>query len=265
MLRTETRIETTRLMASRDTSDGSPAEVPVFVARPKGGSGDRRPGILLIQEIFGVNDHIQDVTKRYAAMGYVVMAPDLFYRTEPWLSFRYDQQAVIRPILATLTEEMVVGDLGAALNLLANQPDVDPARIGVIGYCLGGRLTFISAARFSDKVKAAAIYYGGGILGPASSGWPTPPIERVAQIKCPVISFWGELDNHIPATTVRQIDESLAAANVSHRTYLYPNVDHGFFCDARASFHPRASQDAWHRTLRFFEANLGPVPEVAWK
>jgi carboxymethylenebutenolidase len=265
MLRTETQIVTAKLTASRDTSDGSPAELPVFVARPTGGSGERRPGILLIQEVFGVNNHIQDVVKRYAAMGYVVMAPDLFYRAEPWLSFNYDQFQVIRPMMSTLTEEMVVGDLATTLDLLAAQPDVDPSRIGVIGYCFGGRLSFVSAARFSNRIKAAVIYYGGAIVGPASANWPTPPIERVAQIKCPVISFWGELDSHIPGETVRQIDDALTAASVDHRTYLYPNVDHGFFCDARASFHPRAAQDAWHRTLRFFEANLGPVPEVVWK
>lgn len=261
MLRQEPRVEATRMMISRDTADGSPAEMPVYLARPAGSAAGKRPGLILIQEIFGVNPHIQDVTRRFAAAGYVVVAPDIFYRTAHWLSFNYDQVADVRPIVSTLTEDLVVGDLQAAFDCLAAQPDVDPDRLGVVGYCFGGRMSFVSASRFPDRVKAVAIYYGGGIAVTASG---TPPIDRVGQIACPVIAFYGALDKHIPREHVEKLSSALDGAGVNNQVYYYPYADHGFFCDARAQFHPRAAEDAWHRTLWFFSTHLGPVPAAEW-
>lgn len=265
MLYTEPVIEVSKMMAARDTSDGSPAEMPVFVARPAGSAGLKRPGLLLLQEAFGVNDHIQDVAQRFAGMGYVVVAPDLYYRGGHWQTFRYDQLAEARPNMASLTEQKVVGDLRAALDCLAGQPDVDPARMGVIGYCMGGRFSFLTAAWFSDRVKASAVYYGGGIVMPQpSEAWPVAPVARAGQIKCPVLAFFGEKDQHIPREAVARIDEALGAAGVEHQVFYYPYADHGFFCDARPMYSARAATDAWHRTLWFFHKHLGPVPDVTW-
>jgi carboxymethylenebutenolidase len=252
--------------APRSTADGSPAKLPVFVARPRSDGSVRRPAILLIQEIFGVNPHIQDVARRYAAAGYVVVAPDLFYRTGEWQEYGYTDMAATRPALAPLTEELVMGDIAAALAYLAEQPDVDPTRIGVVGFCFGGRLSFLSAARFSGQVKAAAVFYGGGIVGGATSdAWPRPPIERAGEIRCPVIAFFGGLDKHISADSVVQMDAALGEAGVNRQVFLYPYADHGFVCDARATYNARAAQDAWHRVQGFFGAHLGPVPDVTWK
>lgn len=244
----------------------TPDGVPVYMARPAGnGHSPKRPALLLIQEIFGVNEHIQDVVRRFAAAGYVVAAPDIFHRTAPWLAFGYDQFAEVRPIVATLTEESVMADIEATVNLLGAQPDVDPDRIGVVGYCFGGRMSFITAARLGERIKASAIYYGGGLgASQPSEAWPVPPLERAGQIRCPVIGFFGALDKHIPREHVENLDNALGAAGVNRQIYYYPYADHGFFCDARPSFHPRAAEDAWHRTLSFFSAHLGPVPEVSW-
>jgi carboxymethylenebutenolidase len=261
MFRTDVKIEASKTMAPRSTADGSPAEMPVYVARPEGKPGVRRPGLLLIQEIFGVNPHIQDVVRRFAAAGYVVVAPDIFYRAGHWLSFGYDQMAEARPIVATLKPELVIGDMAAALEFLAAQPDVDPNRLGSVGYCFGGRASLIAATRFNDRIKAAAVYYGGGIV----SDDPAAPINQVGNIKCPVIGFFGGLDKHIPPEHAQKLEQALTEAGVANEVYCYPYADHGFFCDARPSFHPRAAEDAWVRTLAFFGANLGPVPDVTWQ
>ncbi len=264
MLYTEPKVQTFEAVAPRSTADGSPAEMPVFVAHPEP-TGEKRPGLILLQEIFGVNDHIRDVCRRFASMGYVVVAPDIFHRSGHWIKLGYDQFSEARPLVGTLTEELVVGDIAAALDFLTGQDDVDATRIGVVGYCFGGRMSFISAARFQGRIKAAAIYYGGGIASnQTSEAWPVPPLTRTGDIKCPVIAFFGALDKHIPQEAVAALDESLQAHGVAHSVHYYPYADHGFFCDARATYHPRAAQDAWHRTMWFFGKHLGPVPSVPW-
>ena len=260
MLRTEVQVETVKLLTARNTADGSPAELPVYVARPAGAGGERRPAILLIQEIFGVNGHIQDVAQRLASAGFVVAAPDMLYRSGHWLTFGYDQVAEAASHFRGLNEELVTGDMAAALDFLATQPDVDPERLGSIGFCFGGRASLVAAIRFGERIKAAALFYGGGIV----SDQPAAPIHRVAAVKCPLMAFFGGLDRHIPSEHVRVLEKALSEAGVKNTVHLYPYADHGFFCDARPSYHPRAAQDAWHRTLRFFYDNLGPVPAVTW-
>jgi carboxymethylenebutenolidase len=255
LLYTEPLIQSAKVMAPRDTTDGSPSEMPVFIARPQGGAQERRPAIILIQEVFGVNPHIQEVVQRFAAAGYVVVAPDLFYRKEHWLSFNYDQFPLVTPILKTLTAETLNGDIAAALDFLASQPDVDLERIGITGYCMGGRLSFVTAATFPERIKASVIYYGGG-LGHY--------LELAGQITCPVLGFFGGLDKHILREHVTALDQALEKAGVEREIHLYPYADHGFFCDARSAFNPRAAADAWKRTLDFFGEHLGPVPAVHW-
>ncbi|HYF79516.1 MAG TPA: dienelactone hydrolase family protein [Symbiobacteriaceae bacterium] len=251
MLRTEPRVEAVKAQAG---------EMGIYLARPSGRTGEKRPGLLLMQEIFGVNDHIQDVVRRFAAAGYVVAAPDVFHRTGTWLSFGYDQFAETRPHTSALNEDLVVDDMQAALDFLAAQPDVDPTRIGVVGYCFGGRASLVAAIRMPKMIKAAAIYYGGGIVADA----PQAPIHRVGEVRCPVIGFFGAQDGHIPPEAVAKLEAALTEAGVSNEIFCYPYAGHGFCCDARPSYHPRAAQDAWHRTLGFFGAHLGPVPAVEW-
>lgn len=251
MLRTAPRIEAVKTAAG---------EMPVYLARPAGPAGARRPGLLVMQEIFGVNNHIQDVTRRFAGQGYVALAPDVFHRSGHWLSFGYDQFAEARAVAGTLNEDLVVEALAAGLDHLAAQPDVDPDRLGVVGYCFGGRAAFAAAVRLAGRVQAAAVYYGGGIVTADGPGL----VDRAGHIRCPVIAFFGALDRHIPREYVERLDRALAAAGVEHQVYCYPEADHGFFCDARSAYHPRSAQDAWHRTLWFFGSHLGPLPPVAW-
>lgn len=263
LLRRNVLLDTVEAMAPRDTADGSPAQIPVLIVRPAGtAAGERRPGILLMQEIFGINAHIREVAQRLAAQGFVVAAPDVLYRTgEPWRTFGYDQvgQAVVP--FRTLTEELVVGDMAAALDFLGAQPYVDPDRLGAIGFCFGGRASLTAAIRFPGRVKASVVFYGGGIVADSESA----PVNRVAAIKCPVLAFFGALDKHILPAHVERLEQALIEAGVENQVYLYTGADHGFFCDHRGGYNPGAAMDAWHRTVRFFHGQLAPVPGVVWQ
>lgn len=239
----------------RKEKTAAPGGCPLFVARPEG-RGERRPAILVIQEIFGVNGHIQDTTARLAGQGYVAVAPDLFHRSGEWLTRDYTDPGA-RELAMQLTEAGLRADLTAALDYLVAQPDVDPTRIGVTGYCLGGRLSYCSAAWFQGRIKAAAVYYGGGIAGPL--------LPLAEQIRCPVIGFFGAQDQHITRDMVATLEQTLTGAGVANRIYYYPGAGHGFFCNERGSFHPQSAEDAWHRTLEFFANHLGPVPTVNWE
>lgn len=236
------------------TKDG---EMGVFVARPK--DEVKRPAILLIQEIFGVNEHIKDVCRRYARQGYVVFSPDVFYREGPWTQLT--DISKIHDKLALLKEEYLLSDLGALIDHVASHELVQGEKIGVIGYCMGGRVAYVTASCFPDKIKCAAVYYGSRI--PVSTPqFPTAPIERTKNIKGTVLGFFGGLDKSIPLEDVQAIERALQEAGVDHHIYYYPDADHGFFNDTREVFHLRAAMDAWHKTLVTFEKCLGPVPPV---
>jgi carboxymethylenebutenolidase len=238
------------------TKDG---QMGVYLARPKD-EGVKRPAILLIQEIFGVNEHIRDVCRRYARQGYIVFSPDVFYREGAWTQLT--DLSKLHDKLALLKEEEVISDLKAIVSEMASHELVLGEKIGVIGYCMGGRLSYLAAAVLPDTIKCAAVYYGGRIPH-ATPQFPTAPIERTKNIKGAVIGFFAGLDKGIPREDVEAIDKALKEANVTHSIYYYPDADHGFFNDTREVFHLRAAQDAWHKTLNWFEEHLGPIPPVA--
>lgn len=260
-MHTPEQILTEKMLAKRDTSDGSPSQIPVFVARPKDDKPVKRPVLLLIQEAFGVNSHIQDVCQRYARNGYVVVSPDLYYRMEHWKTYTYDDFQATAEAREMITEEKAIGDLGAVLDFIGTLEGVDADRVGVLGYCMGGRFSYITAYSYSDRIRGAAVYYGGFLTG-ASPQFPVPPVKKTDQIKVPLIGFFGGQDKGIPKSDVEEIEQALKSANVEHQIYFYPEAGHGFFCDERPSFDPTAAQDAWHRTLSFFAEQLGPIPAV---
>lgn len=236
------------------TKDG---QMGVYVARPK--DNVKRPALLLFQEIFGVNDHIKDVCQRFARQGYIVFAPDVFYREGAWTQLT--DLSKLHDKLALLKEEEVTADIEALLGEISADERVLKDKIGAVGYCMGGRLSYLAAAVFPDQIQCAAIYYGGRILQ-ATPQFPTAPISRASNIKGGIIGFFGGLDKGIPREDVEAIDRALEEAGVVHRIHFYPDADHGFFNDTREVFHVRAAQDAWHKTLNWFEEYLGPVPAV---
>lgn len=210
-------------------------EFAAYTAMPDG-----RPtaGLVVIQEIFGVNSHIREVADGYAGAGYAVVAPQIFDRVEPDLELGYTESDMGRGIeLAFQQLEMqnTLADLQAAVNHASQY-----GRAGVVGYCFGGLLTWLAACEL-DGVAAASCYYGGGIAGEAGR---TP--------RCPVIMHFGELDAHIPMTDV----EKVRAAQPDVPVYVY-NADHGFNCDHRESYDASSAALARERTLAFFADSLG--------
>ncbi len=201
-------------------------------------AGAAQAGLVVIQEIFGVNNHIREVADGYAADGYAVVAPQIFDRVEADVELGYAEGDMARGIeLAFQKLQMpnTLADLRAAIGHASQY-----GKVGVVGYCFGGLLTWLSACEL-DGVTAAACYYGGGIAG-----------EAGRSPKCPAIMHFGELDAHIPMTDV----DKIKAAQPEVPVYVY-DADHGFNCDHRGSYNAASAKLARQRTLDFFADKLG--------
>jgi len=213
---------------------GDGFELSAYVARP---AGEPLAGLVVVQEIFGVNGHIRSVADGYARDGFVAIAPALFDRYERGVDLGYEgaDAEKARSLLSKFDMEKAVLDVGAAVDLAGADTG---KKVAVIGYCLGGTLAWLGAARL--KVTAAVGYYGGRIAGYAN--------ETIA---APVMLHFGRQDAHIPADEVGKIQ----AAHPEVEIYWY-NAGHGFNCDARASFNPLAAREARDRSLAFLIKNL---------
>jgi len=232
-------------MVQLNTPDG---KMEAYVAQPK--SGGPHPGVVVIQEAFGVNDHIKKVTERIAAEGDVAIAPDIFHREAERLIPYSDMKKAIAT-LQRVVDGKAMDDVGAAIAHLKSQSNVKSGSLGVTGFCMGGRLTYLAAAHHADDLKCAVPYYGGGI----PMGNPSP-LARTGEIKCPMYLFFGAKDQLIPTEHVGQIDAELTAKKVSYQLNIYPEAGHGFFCDDRGSYHEASAKDAWEKTKAFFAQHL---------
>ncbi len=197
----------------------------------------RTRGLVVVQEIFGVNRHIRSAADRFAAAGYSVCAPSLFDRVEPGVELGYgqDDMAAGREYRMKLTEEQVMVDIGAAAKGLGL------TTIGIVGFCFGGTVAWWAATR-TRSFGAASCWYGGGIAG-SKDGRPN----------CPVQMHFGETDQSIPMKDVEAIQMAQAGAEI----HVYPGAGHGFGCDERGSFNQTAYELARRRTLDFFAKHLG--------
>lgn len=199
--------------------------------------GPPRGGVVVIQEIFGVNAHIKDVADGYARDGYLAIAPQLFDRVTPDVELGYEEPDLGRGIelaFQKLDHALALQDLQAAIDAAAGA-----GKVGVVGYCFGGLLAWRAACR-SSGVTAAVAYYGGGVAR-----------ERDQQPRCPVMMHFGELDAHIPLEDVSKIRDAQPDVEV----FVYP-ADHGFNCDQRGSYHADSAALARQRTLKFFAEHL---------
>ena len=226
-----------------DVADGT--TMRLFVAEPVGAGP--HPGLIVCQEAFGVNEHIRDVTTRFAGQGFVAVAPELYHRTGTGVEGRYDDFPAMGPHFSRLNEGDMAADLRAAHGWLTASPSVDAARTAAIGYCVGGRAAFLANAEL--PLRAAVSYYGGGIAQLL--------LGRVAELHAPQLMFWGGLDTHIPPEQHRAIDDALRTAGKAYTTVEFGEGDHGFFCDARGSYNPDVAAEAWALTLAFFRRTLG--------
>ena len=208
-----------------------------YLATPDG-SGPH-PAVVVIHEIFGLNDNIRDIAQRLANEGYVALAVDLFAgRNRMVCMFRFMGGMLINSL-----DHQGIKDLKAALTYLAQQPVVDVARFGAIGFCMGGGFA-IGWACTDDRLKVIAPFYG-----------VTPRPLTTVQRACPVVGSYPE--NDFTATMGRKLDAVLDDYHIDHDIKVYPNARHSFFNDDRPNYNAEASADAWQRTLAFFKEKLG--------
>ncbi|MEN3366160.1 MAG: carboxymethylenebutenolidase [Burkholderiales bacterium] len=232
-------------MTSRtiDIQSGDGQSFKGYLALPPTGTG---PGIVLIQEIFGVNSHIRAVADQYALDGYVVLAPDMFWRQEPGLDIGYtpaDMQKGIS-LMQKLDAAQAVKDLTSTVNTLRALPECT-GKVASIGYCMGGRLSFLSAA--NAGVDAAVCYYPGGIEG---------QLSQAGKVKCPVMFHFAGNDGHISPEAVAAV-KSTFEGKKDVVVEVYPGVDHGFNCWARGAYNQKAAALAHGRSLSFIATALG--------
>lgn len=216
---------------------------------PPAGSG---PGLLLVQEIFGVNSHIKDVADLYAQEGFVVLAPDLFWRAEPGVELSYDSKDFAKglELYGKLNMEQVLSDLDDAVETLRQLPSVK-GKVGAVGYCLGGHIAYRLACR--GKVDAAVSYYGGGI---------DQALDEAKNLRVPLTMHFADKDHYISAEAVAKIREAVRdKQNVTIHTY--PDVDHGFNCDQRATYNRKAAMLAYGRSAAFLHKHLDSVRQEA--
>jgi len=215
-----------------------------WLAEPAGQKPAR--GIMVFPEIFGVNAHIRDVTNRFASLGLVAISPELFHRTAPpkW-ECSYTDFPSAMPHMQAVKEPTIESDVKATYSWLKNNTEVGD-RIGCVGYCMGGRVSFI--ANSVVPLKAAISYYGGNMH---------TLVHRTAKLSAPMVLFWGERDQHITAEHRNQVMASMREAKKEYIDVLFSNADHGFFCDARQSYEPTSAKLSWDVVQSFLNARLG--------
>ncbi|KWE89403.1 dienelactone hydrolase family protein [Burkholderia ubonensis] len=213
-----------------------------YLALPRRGKG---PAVIIVQEIFGVNAHIRSVADQYAADGYVALAPDVFWRTQPRIELAYegaDRDKGIE-LLRKTDANLAVADIAAAADLLRTRPEAD-GKVAAIGYCFGGRLAYLAAA--TGKIDAAVAYYGGGIQN---------ALDVAGKVTQPILFHYAENDHAIPLAAVDQVKAAFAGRD-NAAFHLYPGAEHGFNCAERASYNQRAAALAHGRTLTFLAEQL---------
>lgn len=229
-------------------------EMKAYLAMPA--QDGRHPAVIVWMEIFGVNAHIRDVTERVAREGYLALAPNFFHRSAPDLEVGYDEAGMAAGMaeLQKLRAESMIADARAALAFLRSRPDVRGDRIGVMGFCIGGHMAYLTAAE--TDVAAAASFYGGGIAAPQGPRGALSPIQRTDKIRGRILCLFGGRDAMIPQPQVEAIRSALSDADVRHEVMVYDDADHGFFCDRRATYHEASARDAWERVKRLFADEL---------
>jgi carboxymethylenebutenolidase len=208
--------------------------------------------VIVIQEAFGVNDYVRDVAGRFAGAGYRAVAPTIFHRagggTAP-----YDDFSKVLPLFKGVTDDAILMDVDATTAYLRTAGFEDRA-IGIVGFCFGGRVTFLVATR--RKLGAAVGFYGGGIVTARMASFP-PLIDDTAKLQTPWLGLFGDADKSIPVEDVERLRTTLdRQTKVAHDVVRYPHAEHGFHCDRRASYQEGAAKDGWQRTLAWLHGHL---------
>lgn len=219
----------------------------MYMARPEGGTAG--PGLLIVQEAFGLTEHLQDTCRRFAEEGLVAIAPELYYRFAK-RTVPYEEVAAARGLRAQLTDDQVVDDLSTALRYLGARGEVRSGLVGAVGWGSGGRDAFSLATRNLDVLALVAYY------GPIAAEDPSAPIQRATKLEAPALLFYGEADHDISSHQIERIRKTLDGLGKDYDIVTYPGADHGFFCAARPTYDADAAADAWTRTVDFLYERL---------
>ena len=226
------------------TQDG---RIPAYAARPAGEGPF--PTVLVIEEIFGVHDYIKDICRRLAKAGYLAVAPELYARLAD-LSKMTDAQQIVRDVISKAPDATMLSDLDATVAWARAEGRGDTARLGVTGFCRGGRNTWLYAAR-NPALKAAVAWYG-PVGGGTSDIQPRTPADVAAELKCPLLGLYGGADQGIPVPQVQAAAEKARAAGRQVEIVVFPDAPHGFHADYRPSYRREAAEDGWRRMLAWF-------------
>lgn len=222
-------------------------EIPAYRAVPD--TGENFPIVLVIQEIFGVHEHIQDITRRFAKLGYLAIAPELFVRQGDVSKLSKIDE--IRPIVAKVPDNQVLSDLDATLDWAVKSAKGNGNKVAITGFCWGGRIVWLYAAH-NPNVKAGVAWYG-RLVGDATELQPKYPVDIASQLTVPVLGLYGGQDTGIPLDTVEQMRDGLKSSSSKSEIIVYPNAPHAFFADYRPSYRQKEAKDGWQRLLAWFE------------
>ncbi|MBL0727522.1 dienelactone hydrolase family protein [Piscinibacter sp. HJYY11] len=246
------KTDTTGLTAGEVTIPVGDFKMPAYRAAPAGKTG--LPVILVISEIFGVHEHIADVARRFAKLGYLAIAPELFVRQGDAKSYT-EIAKLMSEVIAKVPDEQVMRDLDATV-AWAQGNGGDTAKLGVTGFCWGGRITWLYTAH-NPAVKAGVAWYG-RLVGNSTPLTPAHPVELAGKLNGPVLGLYGAADTGIPVDTVDKMKAALSTGSAAAKKsefVVYPDTPHAFHADYRPSYRKEAAEDGWKRAVAWFKAN----------
>ena len=226
----------------------SGGDIPAYRAMPN--SGGPFPVVLVVQEIFGVHEHIKDVCRRLAKLGYLAIAPEMYARQGD-VSKMTDINEIISKVVSKVPDAQVMADLDATVAWAEKSGKGEVDKLGITGFCWGGRVVWLYAAH-SPRLKAGVAWYG-RLVGQASDLTPKYPVDVAATLKAPVLGLYGGADSGIPPETVEQMQKALQAAKSPSQIVLYPDTPHGFYADYRPSYRKDEAQNGWQRLQEWFK------------
>lgn len=247
MAQTVITTPTAGLEAGETKIPANDVDIPAYYAAPE--KDERYPVVLVVQEIFGVHEHIKDVCRRFAKLGYFAVAPELYARQGD-VSGLTDMSA-IREVVAKVPDVQVMNDLDATVAWAGNHAKGNADKLGITGFCWGGRIVWLYAAH-NAKLDAGVAWYG-RLVSEATLNTPRHPIDIVEELKAPVLGLYGGADQGIPRDTVDRMRAGIKAAGKKSEIVLYPDAPHAFHADYRPSYRKEVAEDAWQRAIKWFE------------
>lgn len=244
---TTLHTDSPEIFASETSIPSQGEQMPAYFARPKQFTAPL-PVVLVVQEIFGVHEHIRDVCRRLALEGYLAVAPELYFRQGDPSDYD-DIPTLLKDLVSQVPDTQVLADLDHVANWAARH-DGDIRRMGITGFCWGGRISWLYAAH-NPQLRAAVAWYG-RLTGEKTLRQQRHPIDVAVNLSAPVLGLYGAQDDGIPLESVEQMRQALHAANATAEIVVYPEAGHAFNADYRASYHQESATDGWMRMLAWF-------------